>query len=187
MAVKKIYLYNHLNSPLAVPGITLELFDANTGALLDKQFSARRPVIGDWGADLTFSSVGSPVDIMITDASYRYPGNCVFSLNGTTTEELNLDLLAVPSTPMGNPPPANSTPLTAINAVKSSTWGKLEKKAVINLINNYTQLATNILPERYQDGLPPELQEVLDSWKKALDKLGIAGLDLDSGPRLLSK
>lgn len=176
MAVKEVYLYDDTNNPLRIAGITLELFDSSTGVRLDSQTSKNRnPALGtssiDWGADLTFTPGSHPVEIFINDPTYRYPGNTVESLNGQTTDRIDIDLLKLPVTPLSS---GTSLPtlVSLLSAVKKERrWTEKEKKAVINFINNYIKLvAKNTLdsPE-----LPKDVSELLTNWNESLDKLGI--------------
>lgn len=183
MAVKNVYLFDDTNLPLKVTGIQIELLDSITGLLIDKQLSVNRnPALGagstEWGADLTFTSAANPLDIYITDKTYQYPGNTIQFLNGQTNDRIDIDLMKIPTSPLGNPPSANSSPATIVSAIQSEKgWTVNEKRAAINLVSNYTDIiykGTISSPE-----LPGALQRIVTNWDDALRKVGIDGIKLD--------
>src|SRR5258708_38818733 len=100
MPDKTIYLYDSSNSPLQVQGIRVELYDALTKTYIDGKDSddlnAAVSPSDTWGVVLNFPSGTTPLDIYITDPTYTYPGNTMRFLNGDLTDQVYMDLLAVP-------------------------------------------------------------------------------------------
>lgn len=176
MAVKEVYLYDETNIPLRVTGITLELFDSSTGVRLDSQTSKNRnPSLGgsspDWGADLTFTPGSHPVEIFINDSTYTYPGNTVESLNGQSTDRIDIDLVKLPVTPLSSDT-SLQTLASLVAAVKSERgWEENQKKAVINFINNYMKLVS----KSTLDSPEPQgnVGDLLINWNESLHRLGI--------------
>ena len=176
MPAKEVYLFDDANNPLKVAGISLELFDTTTGVMLTTALSAnRKPHLGgtsaEWGADLSFTACNHPVDIYINDPTYTYPGNAVESLNGQTTDRIDIDLLKLPGTPIGT-----STSGVTLNGLlsaikKNDTWSAMEKQAVITFIFNYTKTVSRNTVQSPE--LPPDLEKIILNWDKSLDRLGI--------------
>src|SRR4051812_29217212 len=105
-----VYLYDRTNSTLHRAGITIDLYNASTRVLLVTDVSKDlNPGPGgaasnEWGAKLTFtvaSPLKDPVDLIFTDASYRYPGNMLRFLNGDLSGRVDVDLQKIPSTTGG--------------------------------------------------------------------------------------
>jgi len=179
---KDVRLFDDANQPLPVAGIRLELFDAVTFVLLDAKNSVNLnpgagPASGDWGAVLSFSPTGHPLDIYVSDPNYRYPGNTVRYLNGDTTDRLDIDLVCLPAFANASGFPASTTPLGITRWVQvSPNWTSQEKLAVLNLLFNY--LAVIVLRREQFQVLPSGLRELASNWEGALRKLGLNPDDL---------
>jgi hypothetical protein len=178
VARKDVYLYDETNHVLKVKGIQVELYNTSTGTLLDKQFSddLRRlsggPPSNEWGARLNYSLPhNDPVDIIITDKSYKYPGNAVRHLYGGGSDRVNIDLLTIPSGSGGQQWPAPKNVGELARWVESAPrWSRTEKEAVRNLVFNYV----NIFVSRW-DSLSQlsGLREAERNWEEALRRLKI--------------
>lgn len=178
MPVKEVHLFDSSNAPLLVAGIRIELFDANTGTLLDVQNSVNLSPgntgpSASWGAVLTFHAIANPLDLYISDPTYQYPGNTVRSLNGALPDRIDLDLLKMPSTP-GNRS-GLSEGMTAAGlarwVAREKKWTTEEKRAVQNLIFNYISIVVaRVIEFGY---LPAELSGVAQNWGESLRMIGI--------------
>lgn len=178
MPDKEVHLFDASNKPLKVQGIRLELFDAITCALLDAQTSANlTPASGAaslaWGAKLSFTAAANPLDIYVTDPTYRYPGNTVRYLNGETEDRLDIDLLTLPATPSGHSSPSPTATSAELSrwAERAPNWTAEEKRAVRNLIFNYMTVIVARLAEH--PSLPTNLRDVAANWEEALRRVGI--------------
>lgn len=189
MATKTIYLYDDTNNVLRVRGIQVELYNRQTGTLLDKQFSddLNPPVAGgssnEWGVRLAFSiPQNEPVDILFTDSNYEYPGNAIRHLYAGGSDEVNVDLLRIPSGPGGQweEPPSHAGQL-ARWIHDAPQWSQIEKEAVENLVFDFV----SIFVPRW-DSLQElnDLSRTAGNWTEALSKLGIDADKLrgDSNP-----
>jgi hypothetical protein len=178
MPLKKVLLYDAANDPLQVTGIHIELHDPIGHASITSQLSSDlNPLPGglpsdEFGALLNFPSGKRPVDIVITDAKYKYPGNALRYLNGDLSDDVYMDLLALPSGPGGGAPPSGSTP-PELNAwiEGSPNWNREEKAAVRGLIFNYAM----IVGAATEDGhVSNHLIEVASNWEQAAKRIGVA-------------
>jgi len=179
MSIKEAYLFDNANNPLRVKGIRVELFDANSGKLLDVQNSDDLnpgwggPPSNEWGVKLNFSAPhGTPLDIYMTDPTYTYPGNIARNLYGGASDRINLDLLKLPAGSGGQQSSLNyATPRSIAEWVDEGwRWGPEEKDAVRNLIFNFITVISfrlDLLPNR------SGLREVANNWGKAMSRLNI--------------
>ena len=177
MPLKKVYLYDAANDPLQVKGIRVELHDASKRKLIDHDISDDlNPIPGGlpsdtWGVVLNFPSGKNPLDILIIDPTYLYPGNTLRYLNGDLSDEVYMDLFQLPAGPGGGNPPNVATP-PEINAwiERSPDWEDREKTAVRGLIFNYAALIGPVGADlrRY-----PDLANVAQNWDAAARKVGI--------------
>jgi hypothetical protein len=178
MALKKVLLYDAVNDPLQVTGIQIELHDPIGHASITSKLSSDLKALpsglpsDEFGALLNFPSGRRPVDIVITDARYKYPGNALRYLNGDLSDDVFMDLLALPSGPGGGAPPSGSTP-PQLNAwiEGSPNWNSEEKAAVRGLIFNYAMI---IGAATVEGQVSDHLIEVASNWEEAADKVGIA-------------
>jgi hypothetical protein len=176
MPDKTILLYDSSNQPLRVAGIRVELFDVGTGALVDAKNSANlNPAAGqnssEWGVVLTFTPGSSPLDILISDPLYRYPGNTLRYLNGDLQDQVFLDVLQLPPVPANQATPPSGNILDIITWVNGTeAWDDSEKDAVLNLVFNYARVIT-AHPERVQHS--EGLVAVAANWEGALARVGI--------------
>ena len=169
MPDKKIYLYDSSNAALLVKGIRVELYDAVTKSYLDGADSddlnpgASPPT---WGVVLNFPSGANPVDVLVSDPTYQYPGNTLRYLNGDLADEVFMDLLHLPGGPGGQPVPRAPLTIPQINrwVDASSHWDTAEREAVRGLIFNYAHI---IAPEQFG-----ELAGVAGNWGAALLRVG---------------
>lgn len=177
MPLKKVLLYDVANSPLQVNGIRVELHDASAHKMLKHGISADlNPLPGglpskEWGVLLNFPSGTRPVDILILDPNYQYPGNSLRYLNGDLSDEVYMDLLQLPSGPGGGGPPQASTP-PSLNVWidEQHKWSPKEKEAVRNLIFNYALI---VGPSMVAGRVPQHLHEIAQNWTTAAQKVGV--------------
>lgn len=171
MPTKDVHLFDASNNPLTVSGIRLELFDAVTFQLLIAQNSVQ---LGPnaWGAQLFFTAGPNPLDIYVSDPNYRYPGNMVRYLNGRTTDQLDIDLLALPPGPGGQSAPSlNLTPASlSLWVDEGYKWSSREKEAVRNLIFNYLSV---IVSRQARVESSSGLREIASNWRTALEQVGV--------------
>src|SRR5262245_57709735 len=117
MPKKTILLYDTANKPLRVKGIDILLMDAVSGGTLDRGFSqnldlAKPDHLSDeWGVNLDFPSGTTPLDLLIRDQEYRYPGNSILSLNGELQDRVFIDLHTLPEHVGGQYAPLSSSDL----------------------------------------------------------------------------
>jgi hypothetical protein len=127
----------------------------------------------EWGVVLKFQPSKNPLDIYIKDPSFQYPGNAIRFINGQISGLLNIDLMKLPSGTGGQiSPPSSSSPTTLAGWVQRGfDWSREEKKAVLNLVFNYTSIVT---PN--WDNLPKlrHLAAVAENWGNALSLVGIS-------------
>jgi hypothetical protein len=176
--VKEVQLFDASSNPLKVKAIRIELFDAITCFLLAVGNSDNlTPAVGsasiNWGARLSFKASANPLDIYVTDKNYRYPGNTVRYLNGKTEDRIDIDLLALPTTPSGHSSsPLIATPSRLSRWVEDAPlWTDGEKRAVRNLIFNYM---TVIVARRAENPDPPaDFRDMATNWEEALRRVGI--------------
>jgi hypothetical protein len=177
MPDKTVLLYDASNQPLRVKGIRVELFDASSGLLVDAQNSANLdpnagPLSVEWGVVLSFTAGTSPLDLLLTDPLYRYPGNTVRYLNGDLQDRVYIDVLQLPQSVGGQTgPPVSAGALDLVSWVQAGLhWSEPDKDAVLNLLFNYLRVivARPARTERSQ-----RLKEVALNWEAALDRLGI--------------
>jgi hypothetical protein len=90
------------------------------------------------GVELNFPSGKTPLDILVIDPTYTYPGNTLRYLNGNLSDEVYMDLFQLPSGPGGGSPPSAATP-PEINVWinQSPRWDSKEKEGVRGLVFNY--------------------------------------------------
>jgi hypothetical protein len=172
-----VYLYDLGNAPLQHSGIQIDLHNAVTNKFLAKDVSrdlnpGSVPASNEWGGELTYSSVGDPVDIIFTDAKYEYPGNTLRYLNGETGGRIDVDLQKVPTGKGGqaSPPRSSSPPELSRWVDDGKDWTRRQKQAVKSLVLNYIAMIV------VHDDDPSRLQSlahVARNWGEALDRLGI--------------
>lgn len=176
MPDKTILLYDAANTPLKVTGIHVELFDAAAGTLLQTQTSANlNPAAGnasvEWGVILNFAAGATPLDILITDPKYRYPGNTVRYLNGGLQDKVFIDLLQLPVASSAQSTPASAKPQDLVSwADTNGQWTEEEREAVLNLAFNYMRV---IVAARKHLIDRPDLAKVAANWEGALERVGI--------------
>lgn len=177
MPRKDVYLFDNTNNPLQVQGIQVELFDAVTGQKLDSDLSKDLNPSpsgwpsNEWGVQLTFTAGTNPLDILITDPRFNYPGNTVRNLYGKQDDRIDIDLLKLPRTPGGQGSLTSTTAISLVEWIKrGERWSPEDKRAVLNLIGNYISA---IVP--HLDRLPTlsGLQAVAHNWEQALSGIGI--------------
>jgi len=176
MPKKKVCLYDSTNLPLTVKGIRVELYDASTKAFIDGDNSkdlSPGATPATWGVTLTFPSGTTPVDIYVSDPKYTYPGNTMRHLNGDLGDDVFMDLMALPSGPVGQPPAPSSPSSGEVREINQwveihGGWEEEERQAVRNLIFNYAQ----ILPFEFIANTSGEFRAVLSNWETALKRLG---------------
>ena len=177
MPLKKIYLYDLVNDPLRVKGIRVELYDAIKRRLIDHDISRDlNPTVNNlpsdtWGVELNFPSGRNPLDILISDTTYTYPGNSLRYLNGHLNDDVYMDLFQLPSGPGGGDLPSIATP-PEINAwiERSPYWDYNEKDAVRGLVFNYAAI---IGPASTALAQNPDLTHVAKNWEEAARHVGI--------------
>lgn len=176
MPTKDLYLFDSSNNPLRVQGIVLKLFDAHNGTLLDSKLSdnynPRNPHSNEWGAVLSFTACGNPVEVYVTDPNFRYPGNTIHYLNGQVSDRIDIDLEAVPTGHGGQLGlPQTAAPRAIRNWIQSApNWTDKEKLAVWTLVSNYCRV---IMPRADRLSSLTDLAEVAKNWEEALDRIGI--------------
>lgn len=173
-----VYLYDTSNAPLKRKGIQLDLHNATTNLLLASDLSRdlNPPTrsgssSNEWGGEFTYASVSDPVDILVTDAKYEYPGNTMRYVNGDRGGRVDMDLRKLPTKKGGQPsPPASATPSSIRRWVDSSPrWTAEEKEAVKGLIFNYAA----VIVARWDDpNSRDHLASVESNWREAIDRLG---------------
>jgi hypothetical protein len=180
MAQKAVYLYDDTNNVLKVTGIQVELYSTKLGTLLDKKLSAdlnppARPggSSNEWGVKLIFNlPQHEPADIIITDASYKYPGNAVRHLYVGGTDRINVDLLSIPAGPGGQQQSAPSRTGDLARWVEAAPlWDEMEKEAVKNLIFNYVAI---FVPRWDFLSNLPSLKKAATNWESALKRLEVS-------------
>jgi|ERR1700733_2772450 len=173
-----VYLYDTSNAPLKRKGIQLDLHNAVTNLHLASDVSddLNPPTSGhgssnEWGGRFTYLSVSDPVDILITDAKYEYPGNTVRYVNGDRGGRVDLDLRKLPVIAGGQPfAPTAASPEAISKWVDSAYhWSREEKKAVKELIFNYARI---VVANQNDPGAQQSLSKVADNWAEAIDRLG---------------
>jgi len=179
MPDKTILLYDSNNKPLRVAGIRVELFAATkTFAYIDGGDSGNLdPSTPDsssdtWGVVLQFPPGTHPLDIMIKDPEYRYPGNTVRYLNGRLQDHVYLDLLGLPMYVGGQAMALQSGDASeVIGWIESGlAWNAADKEAVYNLVFNYIRL---IAARPVAVALSPQLQDTARNWEHALWQIDI--------------
>jgi hypothetical protein len=178
MPNKTILLYDSTNKPLRVAGIRVELFDATTGTYIAGDDSANLdpskpdPSSDLWGVDLTFAAGTNPLDIMIKDPLYRYPGNTVRYLNGELQDLVYLDLVSLPMHAGGQVLALRSGDASQVVGwiEQGGDWNETDKEAVYNLVFNYIRL---VAARPLAVALSPELKNTATNWETALHRVGI--------------
>jgi hypothetical protein len=178
MPNKTILLYDATNKPLRVPGIRVELFDARTFAYIDGDDSRNLdPSTPDrssstWGVELQFPVGTNPLDIMIKDPLYRYPGNTVRYLNGELQDLVYLDLVALPKHAGGQRTALKSGDASEVIGwiERGLQWNDADKEAVYNLVFNYIRLVA-ARPEAV--AISQEFQDAARNWESALQRIDI--------------
>jgi hypothetical protein len=182
MPYKVIVLYDDFNNPLKVHGIRVELFDAIHGTLVSTDNSENLDShLGSysdrWGVRLNFPSSNNPLDVYITDPTYKYPGNAVRYLNGQLQNDVRIDLLQQPTKHGGQPSAPKSGKIEEIiNWIKlggkqqGGNWNQKEQEAVLNLTTNYVSV---ILPKIDQLITLTALAAVAENWEAAMSQLKI--------------
>lgn len=179
MAQKAVYLFDETNNVLQVTGIQVELYSTKMGTLLDKQLSAdlNPPYLGgssnEWGVKLNFNlPQHEPADIIITDATYKYPGNAVRHLYVGGSDRVNIDLLSIPSGSGGQQQSAPSRTGDLARWVEAAPlWDEMEKEAVKNLIFNYVAI---FVPRWDFLSNLPSLKKAATNWESALKRLEVS-------------
>jgi hypothetical protein len=174
MPDKKICLYDSSNTPLQVAGIRVELYDASTKAYIDGDDSddlnmAAHPS-DTWGVVLKFPSGATPVDIYISDPTYKYPGNTMRYLNGDLRDDVLMDLMQLPAGPGGQQPPPSPATVPQINAWVDggNDWTHEEREAVRNLIFNFGRA----LAPGAEDSPSTHFDELKGNWETAMKRVG---------------
>jgi hypothetical protein len=178
MPNKTILLYDSTNKPLRVAGIRVELFDATTGTYIVGDDSANLdpstpdPSSDLWGVDLRFVAGANPLDIMIRDPLYRYPGNTVRYLNGELQDLVYLDLVSLPMHAGGQVRALQSGDASEVIGwiEEGDKWHETDKEAVYSLVFNYIRL---VAARPLAVALSPELQNTAANWGAALRRVGI--------------
>jgi hypothetical protein len=178
MAQKIIYIFDEYNDPLRISGITFELFDSTTNTLIDKQNSSNLNTSlpasqsNEWGVQLTFTPRSNPLDVLVSDLTFNYPGNLLRYLNGQSDDRIDIDLLQLPNQPGGQSLPLKTSNIPdLISWVQGSPkWNIHQKNAVINLISNYVNVFIPLISK-----LPKltEMRDVADNWEKAMGLINI--------------
>jgi hypothetical protein len=178
MPNKTILLYDSTNKPLRIAGIRVELFDAAAGTYIaggdskNLDQSKPDPSSNEWGVNLSFVAGTNPLDIMIRDPLYRYPGNTVRYLNGELQDLVYIDLVSLPMHAGGQVQDLQSGDASVLIGwiEQGRDWGETDKEAVYNLVFNYIRLvATRPLAV----ATSPELGSTAKNWEAALRRLGI--------------
>lgn len=173
---KRIYLYDVVNDPLQVKGIRVELYDAVRKKLIDHDIShdlnpqPNNRLSDSWGVELSFPSGKTPLDILVIDPTYRYPGNALRYLNGELNDEVYMDLFQLPSGPGGGEPPSNATPPSVNDWINDSpNWDRQQKEAVRSLVFNYAAVLGSAANHAHYR----ELAGVAKNWEAAARQVGI--------------
>jgi hypothetical protein len=172
---KEIRIFDAKNRVLKVKGIRFDLLEVSSGTLIDtKNSDDLNPIFGgsnDWGVKLSFSPQSGPLEVYTSDPNHRYPGNTIQSLEGQNDNRIDIALLPVPVTPGGQDSILSTTDPTAIGRWVESApkWDNLERRAVLNLISNYTRL----LAYREEAPKKKELTLIAHDWEYVLKSLGI--------------
>jgi hypothetical protein len=177
MLLKKVFLYDAVNDPLQVPGIRIELYDSMKNSLIDHDISRDlKPQPSGypsdfWGVELNYPSGRTPVDILVLDPSYTYPGNSLRYLNGDLSDEVYMDLLQLPSGPGGGKLPISAT-LPAINKYinESPNWSTEGKEAVRGLIFNYAHIIGSVGGDARKRSA---LGGIAKNWELAAQRIGV--------------
>lgn len=173
-----VYLYDTSNSPLKRKGIQLDLHNATTNLLLvsDVSKDLNPPSRGggssnEWGGKLNYASVSDPVDILVTDAKYEYPGNAMRYVNGDRGGRVDMDLRKLPTKKGGqSSPPASATPASIRQWVDSAPrWLPEEKEAVKRLIFNFLAV---VVAQWDDHDARDRLAKVESNWREAIDHIG---------------
>lgn len=178
MPNKTILLYDATNKPLRVPGIRVELFDARTTEYIEGADSRNLdPATPDrssitWGVELRFPAGTNPLDIMIKDPLYRYPGNTVRYLNGELQDLVYLDLVGLPKQVGGQQTALKSGDASeVIGWVESGlNWNDSDKEAVYNLVFNYIRLVA-ARPSAVANSM--EFKDTAKNWESAMEMIEI--------------
>jgi len=173
---KEIRIFDSSNKVLKVKGIRFRLLEVNTGTLLDyKDSDDLKPGApggsNEWGVKLSFSPKSGPLEVFTNDPTHRYPGNTIQSLEGQNNNRIDVDLSKVPATSGGQGGPISTTnPKAFSHWVASATkWSPDEKRAVVNLVSNYTRLIGYREVATNKD----ELNKIAEEWETVLKNLGI--------------
>jgi hypothetical protein len=190
MPDKKVILYDSSNSPLQIAGIRVELYDASSKAYVDGDDSddlnpASRPS-DQWGVVLNFGSGATPVDIYVSDPTYKYPGNTLRYLNGDLADEVLMDLMQLPSGPGGQPSITTRPSVPEINTWVDSgaEWTNEEREAVRNLIFNFAQSFTG---GEKPGSISTNFSALRSNWESALRRVGLNPSLLQNPRRQVSK
>ncbi|MFA5897549.1 MAG: hypothetical protein WC829_00410 [Hyphomicrobium sp.] len=178
MPTKMILLYDASNKPLRVAGIRVELFDAAAGTYVAGDDSQNLdpakpdPQSNLWGVDLSFTVSTNPLDIMIKDPLYRYPGNTVRYLNGELQDLVYLDLVSLPTRAGGQASALQSGDAAEVIGwiEQGHHWEDSDKEAVFNLVFNYIRL---VAARPLVVAGSAELQDTATNWETALRRVGI--------------
>ena len=177
MPLKKVLLYDTVNDPLQVTGIRVELHDPIGHSMITHGISVDLNPLpsglpsNEFGVLLNFPSGRRPVDILIVDPTYQYPGNSLQYLNGDLSDEIYMDLLHLPSGPGGGSSPSGSTPPALNQWIDNNPdWSWEEKEAVRGLIFNYARV---VGPSSAAGQLRQDLTEVAQNWKEAAARIGV--------------
>jgi hypothetical protein len=174
-----VYLYDLKNGPLQHPGISIDVYDAVTSVLLatDVSQDLNPPKFGppskEWGGSLKFTvPTNNPIDLLFTDASFKYPGNTLRNVNGDISRRLDVDLRRLPAGKGGQKNlPTSAAPSAITRWVDSATkWDIEEKEAVKQLVFNYCGL---IVARQGDPITRSNLSKVNANWETALNRLGI--------------
>ena len=120
---------------------------------------------------MAYASISDPVDILITDAKYEYPGGTVRYLNGDRSGRVDLDLKRLPANKGAQvTKPSSAAPGAIRSWVDSSPkWSDKEKEAVKELIFNFARI---IVANEDDPVAQHALSRVASNWREAIDRLG---------------
>ena len=179
MPDKEIRIFDSSNNPLPVNGIHFDLCDAVTGTLLATDYShdlnpgPHGAPSNQWGVRLNFNPGANPLDVYTSDPTYQYPGNMLQYLEGRLQDRIDIDLLKVLSGPGGQATPLPAAAPAAVSkwVEQGRRWSEEEKRAVRNLIFNYTSA---FVPRLDALSKLVDLGKVAQNWEEAMSRLGIS-------------
>ena len=179
-----VYMFDDLGKPLQVKGIGFDLFNTKNGKWIDGRLSddftqpPPTPSTNEWGVTLSYSPISDPLEVLVSDKKYDYPGNAIRSFNGQVSGRLDIDLIKIPpgSGGQGYQPDPSAAALAAWVRT-SNVWTPSEKMGAWNLITNYIALILPWLPLDPE----PERVRVGANWREALQLIDLAPEILEQG------